>query len=81
MSKLYWHTEDSHSPTLSKASLGDFFYTVLSEGAEISSVWPFASKYPRSSVFVVIKATAEQKQKIEDKTKFKFKPPPKIHVN
>lgn len=79
--KVYWHTEDSYSPNMSRASLGDFFYTVLSEGGEISSVWAFAPKYHRSSVFVVIKATVEQKQRIEDKTKFKFKPPPTIHVN
>lgn len=79
--KVWWHSEDHHSPNLSKASLGEFFYAVLSVGAEVGQVWAFNYRYPRSSVFMTIKATEDQKNQIEAATKFRFKPPPKIHLN
>lgn len=78
--KQWWHSEDQHSPNLSKTSLGSFCFAVLTEGAEIGSIWPLA-KYPRSWVGVTIKATETQKNAIESKTKFKFKHPPKVHLN
>lgn len=77
----WWHSDDHHSPTLTKSSLGQFFYTVLKVGAEVGKIWPFAPQYDRSSVFITIRATDEQKTKIEEMTRFKFKPPPKIHLN
>lgn len=78
--KKWWHTHDHHSPTLTKASLGEFFYHVLTNGAIVGQVWAFA-KYPRSSVFMTIEATDEQKDAIEKATKFKFKPPPQITLS
>lgn len=79
--KIWWHSHDHYSPNLSKASLGEFFYVVLSSGAEVGKIWPFAPQYQRSSVFISIKATQAQKERIEATTKFRFKLPPKIHLN
>lgn len=77
----WWHTDDHFSPNLSKASLGEFFYAVLSVGAKVGSVWAFNHRYHRSSVFMTIQATDEQKDKIEAMTRFRFRPPPKVHIN
>lgn len=79
--KKWWHTEDHYSPNLSKASLGEFFFAVLSVGAEVGQVWAFNYRYKRSSVFMTIKATDAQKDEIEKTTRFKFKPPPKVHLS
>lgn len=77
----WWHSEDYNSPNLSKASLGEFFHVVLSTGAQIGEVWPFNYTYSRSAVYVSIFATDEQKTKIEAATRYRFKTPPKVHLN
>lgn len=81
LERPWWHSEDHYSPNLSKASLGDFVYNALREGAKIGSIWPLNAKYHRSWVGVTIQATEEQKNNIEAKTKFKFKPPTQVHLN
>ncbi len=76
----WWHTDDYASPSLSKASLGEFFYVALSAGVQIGEIWPFNHKYARSSVLVSVYATNAQKDEIERKTKYRFRKPPKISV-
>jgi len=77
----WYHSDDYHSPNLSKASLGSFMVSVLSAGGFIGQVWPFSPKYPRSSVYFTVFMTPEMKDKIEAETKFKFKNPPVITLN
>lgn len=76
-----WYvTDDYASPNLSKSSLGEFFFTVLSTGAQIGEIWPFNYKYARSLVVVSIYCTEEQKIEIETKTRYRLKPPTKISL-
>lgn len=81
MGATWWHSDDYHSPTLTKASLGSFFYEVLKEGAYIGEIWPFSPQYDRSSVYISVLMTEEMKNNIEARTKFKFRVPPKVHLN
>ncbi len=77
----WWHSEDHQSPTLTKASLGNFLYHVLKVGGYIGSIWPFAPQYNRSPVYFTVFMTVEMKEKIEAETKFRFKPPPTVSFN
>lgn len=77
----WYHTEDYHSPNLSKASLGRFFAAVLSEGAHIGKVWAMSPQYKRSTVLVSVYMTEDMKENIERDTEFKFCDPPKINLN
>ena len=77
----WWHSDDYHSPNLSKASLGSFFFEVLKEGGYVGEIWPFAPQYNRSSVYISVYMTEEMKNNIESRTKFKFRHPPKAHLN
>lgn len=77
----WWHVDDYKAPNLSRASLGTFCYEALILGIQIGQIWPLNNKFHRSWVGVTIKATQEQKEKLEAVTKFKFNPPPKINVN
>lgn len=77
----WWHTDDYHSPNLSKASLGEFFYHVLKAGGYIGEVWPFNHKFDRSGVYISVFITDKMKAEIESKTRFKFRPPPKIELS
>lgn len=77
----WWHSQDYASPSLSKASLGEFFYTVLREGAQIGSIWSFNPAFDRSAVYVTVFMTDDMKTAIEAKTRFRFVPPPKISLN
>lgn len=79
--KKWYHTDDHHSPNLSKASLGNFFHHVLINGGKIGDVWVFDRRYNKSSVFVSVEMTEEQKRDIETDTKFRFRDPPKIDLN
>lgn len=74
----WWHSDDYHSPNLSKSSMGLFFNTVLKTGAQIGDIWVFNKNFDRSSVFISVYMTEDMKNEIESKTKFKFKIPPKI---
>jgi hypothetical protein len=65
MDKIWWHTTNEHSPSMSKASLGKFVYTVLQAGGEIGEVWKFKSNSGIDSVFFTVKMTYEQKIMIE----------------
>lgn len=78
---VWWHVDDYHAPNLSKASLGSFCYEALILGIEIGQIWPLNNRFHRSWVGVTIKATITQKELLEAKTKFKFNPPPKLHLN
>jgi len=77
---IWWHSHDHHSPTLTKASLGLFFHTVLKYNVEIGQIWVFNKNYNRSPVYVSIKMTIETREKIEAETRFKFVSPPKIQL-
>ena len=77
----WWHSSDHASPTLTKTSLGSFFYHVLKVGGYIGEIWPFAPQYDRSSVFISVFMTDEMKAKVEAETKFRFNLPPKISLN
>lgn len=74
----WWHTEDYHSPNLSKASLGEFFFEVLKIGAEIGTVWVFNRHYNRSGVYITIFMTEDMKKELESKFRYRFVPPPVI---
>ena len=74
----WWHTEDYHSPNLSKASLGEFFFEVLKIAAEIGTVWVFNRHYNRSSVYITIFMTEDMKKELESKFRYRFVPPPVI---
>lgn len=77
----WWHTDDHHSPNLSKSSMGTFFNAVLSTGAHIGEVWVFNHNYNNSAVYVSVYMTEDMKNSIETKTKFRFRPPPVINLN
>lgn len=77
----WWHTDDYASPSLTKASLGEFFHAVLSAGAQIGEVWPFNHRHARSLVLVSLFATDAQKAEIEGKTRYRLRRPPVAHVN
>lgn len=77
----WWRTDVTGTPNLTKNSLGTFFYEVLSVGAYVGEIWPFNIHYARSAVFVSVYMTEEQKKIIEEKTKFRFLPPERPHVN
>jgi hypothetical protein len=77
----WWHSDDYASPNMSKASLGEFFHVALSAGAQIGDVWPFNPSYDRSAVFVTLYMTDEMKAEIEAKTRYRFRPPTKVHLN
>jgi len=77
----WWHTEDHHSPNLSKSSMGTFFNAVLSTGAHIGQVWVFNANFNNSAVYVSVYMTEEMKNTIEANTKFRFLPPPQINLN
>lgn len=78
---VWWHSDDYASPNLSKASLGEFFHVVLSEGAQIGEVWVLNPRFNRSAVYVSIFATDAQKNSIEGKTRYRFRPPPVLNLN
>jgi len=77
----WWHTDDYASPCLSKAGLGEFFFAVLSSGAQVGEVWPFNFRHRRSLVLVSIFATEDQKAEIEAKTRYRLRRPPKIKLS
>lgn len=78
---VWWHSDDYNSPNLSKASLGNFFFHVLIQGAHVGHIWVFDRSYHKSSVYVSIFATKQMIENIENNTKFKFRLPPKINLN
>lgn len=77
----WWHSDDYASPNMTKASLGEFFNAVLSEGAHVGEIWPFNHEYSRSAVYVSIYATEAQRQAIEARTRYRFRHSPKIKMN
>lgn len=77
----WWHTEDYHSPNLSKSSMGTFFNAVLSVGAHVGDIWVFCHNYNKSAVYVSVYMTEDMKNIIESNTKFRFVPPPVITLN
>lgn len=77
----WWHTDDHSSPSLSKASLGAFFFVALRAGAQIGEIWAFNRNHPRSPVYVTVFMTQAQKEAIESATPVRFRPPPKISLN
>lgn len=77
----WWHTDDYHSPNLSKKSMGEFFHHVLKVGAQIGEVWCFDKNFDRSIVLVTLFMTDEMKEELETKFKYRFRTPPKIVLN
>jgi hypothetical protein len=74
----WWHTQDYHSPNLSKASLGEFFFEVIKVGAEIGTVWAFNRNFNRSAVYITVFMTEDMKNELESKFRYRFVPPPVI---
>lgn len=66
--------------TLTKASIGEFCFAILSCGGQINEIWPFNPSYKRSAVYYRVHLTMAQKDKIETETPFRFDPPPTVHV-
>jgi len=80
----WWVTDETRRggcPAHTKASLGEFFYTVISEGVQIGEIWCFNPKFHRSITLVTVFATQEQIRSIEEKSAFRFRPPPQVHLN
>ena len=76
----WWVTDENAAPTLSKATLGEFFCAVLSAGAQIGEIWPFNPRYPRSLVMVAAFMTDDQRKRLEETTRFRFRTPPMVRV-
>jgi hypothetical protein len=75
----WFHTDDHHSPSLSKSALGIFFDATLSVGAQIGMVSLHKPTWEsKGTVYVTVYMTEEMKEKIEDVTKprFRFRDPP-----
>lgn len=75
-----WWVSENPSTELSKASLGLFFFEALNAGAQIGEIWPFNYHYNRSLVTVGVFMSEEQKALIENRTKFRFRRPPRISL-
>lgn len=67
--------------TLSKVSLGDFVFAVLSNGGDISSFFVLNHNYPRSAVFSMVRLSLKAKEKIEQDTEWRFDPPAVAYLN
>ena len=77
----WFHTADWEGPNLSKASLGNFFFAVLSQGAQVGDIWVMNPKFHKSAIMVSVFMTEEMKAAIEASIKVKFKYPPKMQLN
>lgn len=77
----WYHSDDYASPNLTKASLGLFFHEVLKAGAYVGEIWVFNPSYDRSGVYVSVFMTPAMKEGIEERTRFRFRDPPKISLN
>jgi hypothetical protein len=75
----WWHSENP-SAQLRKGSLGTFFYETLSAGGKIGMIWPFNHHFIGSLVTVSVFMTPSMKARIEDRTKFRFRTPPRISL-
>ena len=75
----WWHSENP-SPELRVGSLGTFFLETLSAGAKIGMIWPFNYHFRGSLVTVSVFMTPSMKAQIEDRTKFRFRTPPRISL-
>lgn len=74
----WWHVDGGLN--LSKASLGLFLYTCLKLGIYTTNYWALNEKYDRSSVFVPIRCTEEQKAELlKAMPKLKLITPPQVH--
>jgi hypothetical protein len=67
--------------SLSKASLGEFCYAVLSVGGDITNFFVFNKEYHRSSIFIRVHLSIAQKEKLEAETGYRFDPPPYAKTN
>lgn len=75
-----WWVSENPSTELSKTSLGLFFFEVLNAGGKIGEIWPFNPSFNRSLVTVSVFMSEDQKAVIEDRTKFRFRRPPRIRL-
>lgn len=66
--------------SLSKSSLGEFCFNVLSCGASIYQLWPFNPSHHGSAVYPAIKATDAQIEHLKS-LGYDFVAPPTIKVN
>lgn len=76
----WFHSDDHHSPSMSKASLGEFFFEVIRVGAQIGTVWPFNPQYDRSPVYISVYMTEEMKASLEERTRYRFRDPPTLKL-
>ena len=65
---------------LSKSGLGEFTYAVLSHGGDVTNYFVMYPQYHNSAVFVRVKLTIKAKAEIEEKTPYRFDPPPVASV-
>jgi hypothetical protein len=82
-----WDTElrgDQHRKyktiSLTKASLGDIAFQVLTRGGNITSYYPTTFD-PRSTVYPRIWLTLEQRDDMIANTRYMLNPPPVVHLN
>jgi hypothetical protein len=66
---------------MSKASLGNFVYAVLSCGGDITNFFCLQPSYRNASVYVRVHLSMKQKSFIEETTEYRFDPPPVISVS
>lgn len=76
----WFHTDDHHSPRMSKASLGEFFYEAIKAGVQIGTIWPFNPQYDRSPVYITVYMTEEMKALLEERTKYRFRDSPVLKL-
>ena len=77
--KVWYHCEKGI--TLTKSSLGRFFYYCGKNQIDIGDVWFCSPKYDRSQVCVSIKMKPEQKEPMETELKIKLHDPPVLSLN
>lgn len=77
----WFHTRDyGGGLNLSKTALGEFVFEMLTRGAQIGTFFALAQT-PRAWVGASVFMTEEMKDLIETETRFKFRNPPRVHLN
>ncbi|WP_207183951.1 hypothetical protein [Methylobacterium indicum] len=79
----YYHIAEHEGRrlTLSKASLGEFVFEILSRGGEIMQLWPFAPKWKRSPVYPVVAMTPKMRDEFVEATGFLLVDPPRLSID
>jgi hypothetical protein len=78
---IWYHTKSWYGPSLSKSSLGKFFFEVLSSGAQVGQIWVLNHQYRNSAIMVSVFMTENMKNDIESRTDYRFEIPGQICLN